>query len=289
MKRLKFSTRDVNTSTDNATDYKYTLANLKFKKASNNTSAIIGTIPEHSKVEVLDVLEDWTKIKYQDTTGYVKSKYLSTTKYNWKDAYLRTYPAAESNPVKLLSKGTRIEVIATIGEWSQVIADDDTGYVFSYFLTDDGNMPNAYDFSKFYSDITAFVNDNKILSPTNNLIVTDLTNRMTYIFEMDDNGQWDKIYGWTCDIGKPSTPTITGTFNVSGRKPYFGTDNYRVKYATRIQGGYYYHTVLFNAEGTKITDDRLGLAITHGCIRLAVRNAQWIYDNILDETAIVIH
>ena len=99
---------------------------------------------------------------------------------------------------------------------------------------------------------------------------------------------WSLLYKWDSTVGKPSTPTIKGTFFVNGRKPYFGTDNNRVKYATRIKGSYYYHSILFNADGTEIKDARLGLALSHGCIRLAVENAQWIYDNILDGTAIVI-
>ena len=38
----------------------------------------------------------------------------------------------------------------------------------------------------------------------------------------------------------------------------------------------------------EIINDTLGEALSHGCIRLAVENAQWIYDNVLDATAIVI-
>ena len=49
------------------------------------------------------------------------------------------------------------------------------------------------------------------------------------------------------------------------------------------------HSILFNASGTEIIDDRLGMALSHGCIRLAVENAQWIYDNILDTTTIIIN
>lgn len=49
------------------------------------------------------------------------------------------------------------------------------------------------------------------------------------------------------------------------------------------------HSILFNASGTEIIDDRLGMALSHGCIRLAVENAQWIYDNVLDASAIVIN
>ena len=167
--------------------------------------------------------------------------------------------------------------------------NNDEGYIFSYFLSDDGNPPEGYDFTSFNTDMTKFVNDNNIKSPTKNLIVTNLENKFTYIFEKNSSNNWILLYKWISTIGKPSTPTIKGTFYVSGRKPYFGSSTYRVKYATRIRGSYYYHSILFNAQGTEIIDDRLGMALSHGCIRLAVENAQWIYDNILDTTTIIIN
>ena len=39
----------------------------------------------------------------------------------------------------------------------------------------------------------------------------------------------------------------------------------------------------------KVTDDRLNEALSHGCIRLAPEHAKWVYDNILDETTVIIH
>ena len=71
--------------------------------------------------------------------------------------------------------------------------------------------------------------------------------------------------------------------------PYFGTDKYRVKYATRIRGLYYYHSILYNASGTEVIDGTLGEALSHGCIRLETYNAEWIYDNVPDETTVFIH
>ena len=128
------------------------------------------------------------------------------------------------------------------------------------------------------------LDDEKFMYPTMQEF-TELYN----IFEKNENGMWNLLYKWSCTVGKPSTPTITGTFYINGRKPYFGSDIYRVKYATRIKGSYYYHSILFNPQGTEIINDTLGVAISHGCIRLAVENAQWIYDNILDTTTVVIN
>jgi lipoprotein-anchoring transpeptidase ErfK/SrfK len=34
-------------------------------------------------------------------------------------------------------------------------------------------------------------------------------------------------------------------------------------------------------------DDRVGMALSHGCVRLRLENAKWIYDNIPYGTKVV--
>lgn len=269
--------------------YKYALTNLNLRSSKSTSSNIITVIPAGSKIQILDGFEDWYKVIYNNQRGYVYNQYLSKTKYTWTDVFLRSFPSSESNAITLVPSKSRVQVLNSNGDWDNVIYNDQEGYIFNYFLSDDGNPPNGYDFKFFQTDMTKFVNDNNIKSPTNNLITTDLENKLTYIFEKGNNKDWVLLYKWSCTVGKPQTPTIKGTFYVSGRKPFFGSDTYRVKYATRIKGSYYYHSILFNAEGTEIINDTLGQALSHGCIRLAVENAHWIYDNILDTTTIIIN
>lgn len=144
------------------------------------------------------------------------------------------------------------------------------------------------DYKNFYINITKFVNDNNFESSSSYLLITDLSNRLTYVFK-NVEGKWNEEKKWRCTVGKPSTPTIKGMYHISGRKPFFGTDKYRVKYAVRINGAYYYHSVLFDPKGNYVIDGRLGEAISHGCVRLATLNAEWIYNNIPDGTTVFIH
>lgn len=269
--------------------YKYTLANTNLRAEKSTSANVITVIQALEMVQAIEAEEDWYEVLYKGQRGYIYSDYLSKTKYTWTDVTLRSYPSAESNPVTIIPPKSIVQVLSVSGDWSHVIYDNKKGYIFSYFISDDGNPPEGYDFKYFYTDMTKFVNDNKIKSPTTNLITTDLENKLTYIFEKNNYGSWNLLYKWSCTVGKPSTPTIKGTFYVSGRKPYFGSDTYRVKYATRIRGSYYYHSILFNAEGTEIINDVLGMALSHGCVRLAVENAKWIYENVLDKTTIIIN
>ncbi|MCT8976711.1 L,D-transpeptidase [Clostridium sp. CX1] len=57
------------------------------------------------------------------------------------------------------------------------------------------------------------------------------------------------------------------------------------KYYTQISGNYLFHSVLYN-KSDKLVDGRLGYNISHGCIRLSLENAKYIYDNIPSGTAI---
>lgn len=269
--------------------FKYTLANLNLRDSKSTEGNIITVIPAGSKVEVIDAEEDWYQVSYNGQRGYVYNEYLSKTKFTWGNTLLRSFPDAASNPIALIPPKSRVQVLNVNGDWSHVIYNDQEGYIFNVLLTDDGNPPDGYDLTYFYSDMDRFVRDNNIKSPTTNLIITDLINKLTYVYEKNPSGGWIQLYKWSCTVGKPSTPTIEGTFYITGRKPYFGSDVYRVKYATRIRGSYYYHSILFSPDGKEIIDDTLGEALSHGCIRLAVENAQWIYDNVLDATTVIIN
>ena len=93
------------------------------------------------------------------------------------------------------------------------------------------------------------------------------------------NDQWIKVM--TCDIGKPSTPTPSGVFYTGNKGFSFGMDHgYLCKNATQFSGNYLFHSVIYSADGKTITDGRLGMAISHGCIRLDNRDAKWLVDNL---------
>lgn len=268
--------------------YKYTLTNLNLRPQKSINSNIITVIPKNSNIQVIDSEDEWIKVSYDSKEGYVYSDFVSVSQHPWSNLNLREGKSTTSESLAIIPKGARVEVLEVDRDWSKVVYDDQVGYVFNYYLSNDGNPPGMLDYTYFYTDMTKFVNENNVKSTNNNLITTDLLNKYTYIFKRD-NGKWVQLYKWQCTVGKPETPTITGTFYIKGRKPSFGTDEYMVKYATRIKDGYYYHSILYDATGTYIIDPRLGEAISHGCVRLDTANAKWIYENILDTTTVIIH
>ena len=208
--------------------------------------------------------------------------------YTWVNLNLREEAQKGAKSIVIIPKMTNVEVLSEDGEWSKVSYNDNIGYVYNYYLSVDGKNPNNDDLDEFHDDILKYVNEKNVISNTNYLIATDLDSRFTYIF-VKENYKWVLKSKWQCTVGKPSTPTITGSYNITGREPSFGTDKYSVKYATRIKGGYYYHSILYDAAGKYIIDGRLGQALSHGCVRLATENAKWIYENIPDGTKVIIH
>ncbi|MEF9992444.1 MAG: L,D-transpeptidase [Romboutsia sp.] len=146
---------------------------------------------------------------------------------------------------------------------------------------------SSIDYKKFDMNMTDFVNENGIKSPTDYLIVTSTKSKFTYIYERVLN-YWSLIYKWSCTVGKPETPTIQGVFSSGEKYPAIQEGEATAKYALNIVEEFYYHSVIYNSDETYVTDDRLGVAVSHGCIRLATGNARWIYDNVPTKTTIVI-
>ncbi|MDU4889829.1 MAG: L,D-transpeptidase [Clostridium sp.] len=134
---------------------------------------------------------------------------------------------------------------------------------------------------------TNFVNNNSFESKTDYLIWVDLKNFKTNIFKVQ-NGRWLLVNSYLCTIGKRSTPTPTGRFKVGIKGLYFGVEKgYKCWYYTQFKGNYLFHSIIYNLDGS-VRDGRLGMKLSDGCIRLEKVNAKWIYDNVPQETAVII-
>ncbi len=138
--------------------------------------------------------------------------------------------------------------------------------------------------------LEAMINEKDFDSATNNYIWVDTNKNLIYIFE-GKNKDWHLIKTMVCTSGKPATPTIKGNFTIGGRAPWLISYNGKVKakYKVRFFGHYYFHSILFDSNGKNIVDSRLGQSLSHGCVRLSVDNAKWIYDHIQDGTGVYIN
>ena len=67
----------------------------------------------------------------------------------------------------------------------------------------------------------------------------------------------------------------------------------RDRYAYRIYGPYLFHSVLYSEKDTSTlrqgSVDNLGRPASHGCIRLSVEDAKWLYNNCAAGTTVKIY
>ena len=125
-------------------------------------------------------------------------------------------------------------------------------------------------------------------SDTSWLILVDKSSCRVGIFEGFQHG-WRLRQYWRCTPGASSTPTIGGTFTVSDRGYSFGTDDYTCYYWTRFRGNYLFHSVLYYPGTKTVKDGRLGMRLSHGCVRLYTANAKWIYDKMPRGTKVIVY
>lgn len=127
-------------------------------------------------------------------------------------------------------------------------------------------------------------------SKTKYLIAVDCTKNRTCIYQ-GKKGNWKLKYYWMCTTGAKNMPTVKGSFKVKKKVSHFGEPKgYTCWHATGFKGEYYFHSVLYKKNSkTKIKDGRLGMKLSHGCIRLAKKNAKWIYKRCKKGTKVIIY
>lgn len=138
------------------------------------------------------------------------------------------------------------------------------------------------------ADIEAFANSNGFASDTKYMMWVNTKTCHTYIFT-GEKGSWKLYKDMLCTVGKASTPTKKGTFKLGGRGTSFRAGSNTIcRYWTRIYGGYLFHTVLLDNKGN-IQDGRLGMKLSHGCVRLSIENALFVYNNMPSGTTVFIN
>ena len=118
-----------------------------------------------------------------------------------------------------------------------------------------------------------------------------------YAYGLDSNNEYTVLVRtMKCSTGKDSTPTPTGTFQNStgpgARWHYFTKYKCWAQYAYYIQGDIMFHSVLYNEKDGPVTQssvNNLGRKASHGCVRLSVEDAKWIYTNCPVNTKIIVY
>ena len=124
-------------------------------------------------------------------------------------------------------------------------------------------------------------------SATDYLITVDITNHWLCIFE-GDRGDWEMTRNWQVSNGRKGHGTPTGSFTV-GDKGYTFGHGYSVYYYTQIVSDYFFHSILYHPGSHRVQDGRLGRYISQGCVRMPLKRAKWLQNNIPSGTRIKIY
>lgn len=114
-------------------------------------------------------------------------------------------------------------------------------------------------------------------------IEIDLTNRVLSV--LDESGA--PVRQMLCTTGRWDTPTPRGEFTMGTQRERFGYfekfDCY-AQYWSQIDGDIFIHSVLYREKDAdtliRSSYRNLGKSSSHGCVRLTVPDARWIYENV---------
>jgi lipoprotein-anchoring transpeptidase ErfK/SrfK len=119
-----------------------------------------------------------------------------------------------------------------------------------------------------------------------------VSNAKQTVTVLDSNNQVVKSFICSTGLDGADTETPLGTYTVAERGESFFSQTYQqgAYYWTQFYGDYLFHSVPFDKNRVIETAEaaKLGTKASHGCVRLTIENAKWIYDNIPRGTTVVI-
>ncbi|RXY99833.1 SH3 domain-containing protein [Fictibacillus sp. S7] len=154
--------------TKTTTKYVKVSGALNLRKAGTTNSAVIKTLKDGEEVTVYHSESNgWAKVKAGSSTGYVSTKYLTTTKPGTakpspapkpsepetvvrfvdveasSSLNVRSGPGTTFAVVTKLARGTAVTLLSQSGSWSKISANGKTGYVSTSYLKEKLGSPDG--------------------------------------------------------------------------------------------------------------------------------------------------
>lgn len=135
----------------------------------------------------------------------------------------------------------------------------------------------------------------KNTDPEKYYILLDTVNQIVTVYEKDDEGEYTRIVRrFLCSTGRTelntkdpkdvATPTPSGIWKIGGRERFGRFANFSGEYArywTQIVENVYFHSIMFSRRSVNALQSypyrHLGENVSHGCVRLYVEDAKWLY------------
>ena len=120
-------------------------------------------------------------------------------------------------------------------------------------------------------------------------VTVDVVNQVVNVYGRDENGGYTNLVRqMICSTGTKAYPSDLGDWTLNGKTARWATfpkwGGGWAQYWTRINSGIAFHSVLYNTTNTMDLATgsyyALGSRASHGCIRLPVSDAKWVYENL---------
>ena len=122
-------------------------------------------------------------------------------------------------------------------------------------------------------------------------IVIDIYHQFATVYKKDNNGEYTiPVRYVVVSSGSGKHPTPRGTFKMGDSYVRFGkfvTYGVYGQYWRQITGAIFCHSLIYssrNANSYTSSYSSLGSRVSHGCVRMMVPDARWIYYNIAPDT-----
>ncbi|NCB05424.1 MAG: hypothetical protein EOM69_07880, partial [Clostridia bacterium] len=133
-------------------------------------------------------------------------------------------------------------------------------------------------------------------TPVPYAVTVDVQNQAVLVYGRDENGGYTvPVRRMVCSTGMKGSDSDVGEWVLNGRTArwaFFSLYGSHAQYWTRINSAIAFHSVIYRSVDNMALSVKsynlLGSRASHGCIRLLVSDAKWIYDNLGEGTVVTI-
>lgn len=191
---------------------------------------------------------------------------------------------------------TRLKVLGYLVQEPDGVYGENTERAVAYFQTKNGLFSSGVATRETQSVLfgASAERSDKYVMPYK--LIVDVSDQKVYALSWSGGEFSSIVRTMTCSTGKKETPTPLGTFiKTTGRGArwhYFKKFDTWAQYAWYIEGDILFHSVLFREKDapspTSSSVKNLGKRASHGCVRLSVEDAKWIWENCPNMTTVVV-
>ena len=224
-----------------------------------------------------------TTQKPVNTEDYSATMYPTTNSLN-----VRSAPDANSRKLGQVNTSTELKVTGKCDNgWYRIEYNGNEGYVSGKYIS-----------AQKASETAAPQNNIKSSSPY--YIKVNRTQNLVIVYSKDESGEYTKpVRAMVCSVGL-NGKTETGNFKIGASQGKPEKSRWRQlsggvygQYITRFNGSILFHSVPYYTQNPGDLEyneyNKLGQAASLGCVRLAVKDAKWIYDNCPTGTPVTVY